>query len=77
MPPVYGHVLSKSNVYFRQNSGKTHLGEGKMLEVKPKGQDHRKNRIIHKETKIFHLLINRAGIHLVTVVQQMSQTGYE
>ena len=35
------------------------------------------NRIISKGTKIFHLLIKRAGIRLVTVVQLMSQTGYE
>ena len=35
------------------------------------------NRIISKVTKIFHLLINRARLCLVTVVRLMSQTGYE
>ena len=36
-----------------------------------------KNRKIQKGTKIFHLLINRPRLCLVTVVQLMSQTGYE
>ena len=47
------------------------------LDLEPKGQGHGKNRIINKGTKIFHLLINRAGIRLGTVVQLMTQTGYE
>ena len=47
------------------------------LDLEPKGQGHSRQQNISKGTEIFHLLINRSSIHLVTVVQLMSQTGYE
>ena len=40
----------------------------------PKGQGHSNKTENYNRTKIFHPLINRAGIRLVTV-QLMSQTG--
>ena len=47
------------------------------LDHEPKGQGHSKPQNNKKGNKIFHLLINRARLCLVTVVQLMSQTGYE
>ena len=47
------------------------------LDLEPKGQGHSKKQNNMQGNKIFHLFINRAGIHLATVVQLMSQTGYE
>ena len=47
------------------------------LDLEPKGQGHCKQQNNKQGNKIFHLLINRARIRLVTVVQLMNQTGYE
>ena len=47
------------------------------LDLELKGQGHSKQQNNKQGNKIFHLLINRARLCLVTVVQLMSQTGYE
>ena len=47
------------------------------LDLEPKGQGHSKQQNNKQRNKIFHLLINRARLCLVTVVPLISQTGYE
>ena len=47
------------------------------LDLETKGPGHSKQQNNCKGTKIFHPLINRARLCLVTVVRLMSQTGYE
>ena len=47
------------------------------LDLEPKSQGHSKNQNNKQGNKNIPSLINRAGIHLVTVMQLMSQTGYE
>ena len=42
------------------------------LDLEPKGQSHSKQQNNKQGNKLFHLLINRAGLCLVTVVRLMS-----
>ena len=48
-----------------------------LLKLDPRVKIIANNRIISKGTKVFHLFKNRASLCLVTVVELMSQTGYE
>ena len=47
------------------------------LDLEPKGPGHSKQQNNKQGNKIFHLLINRARLCLVTVLRLMSQTRYE
>ena len=68
MPFVYEALVVK-HIYVK--------GTLLKLDLEPKGQGRSKQQNNKQGNKIFHLLINRARLCLLTVVQLMSQTGYE
>ena len=78
VPPVYeAFYFDPNQMYTPDKIVVKHISVKETLlklDLEPKGQGHSNNRILSNRKKIFRLLINKARIRLVTVVQLMSQT---